>query len=96
MAKDKIKIPRPDPRYQGMPDLPLRSKAMETGEAMDVRDHPAHSGHKATYQHDGTDLGTETFKSFTDALGPKATYATENRQMGSSIDISESVPRRED
>jgi len=93
MAKDKIKVrlPKPDPRYEGKPDLPTRSKSVEQkmpeeGTSMDVRDHPAHGLPQATDHHDGTILG-DTYE----ALGPKAAYSAETSQMGQAVDVSEKV-----
>lgn len=81
MAKDKIKVrlPKPDPRgYENM-----------QGSPMDVKSHPAYDKPDATEHYDGTALG-DTFS----ALGPKAAYNLETRNMATAVDISESVPRR--
>lgn len=101
MANSKIKLPRPDPRSdtRGLPGRdqdPARGKYPAgyqemLGSPMNTRDHPADSGHTATEHYSGDQLN-----SVYDALGPKTTYQTETAQMGQSVSISESVPRREE
>lgn len=80
MSKKKIPTPKADPRgYENMRSSP-----------MDVKDHPADTGHQATEHY----AGDQVFKDITSQLGPKASYRQETNSMASSVAISEGVPRR--
>lgn len=82
MNKKRITpLPKADPRgYENMQGTP-----------MDVKDHPAYNKPTATEDYDAHQLGTEAFKSVTDAMGPKASYRAETTQMNQALDISESL-----
>lgn len=81
MKQKKTPLPKADPRgYENM-----------RGSPMDVKDHPTYNKPDATEHYDAHQLGTDAFRSVTDALGPKTAYQLETSQIGQAVDISEKL-----